>query len=218
MSVDFHQIICALILWRSCLQLLVGKFCQCLTELSAHIVIVAGIIVSRFIVCVYCSQGSFPLESINIFSVPTQKMIRYLTSSPSVVKKMLRKAELMGIITQVNDTSHSSMLYAKSTPMMQPYLIIMRAWEICNLAVSSCCFQGWGMGRGHCCALSICQVLALLIDMSSFLCVEWNTVFLYSVQCYYNPYSYLWEVPIHWDPQNWWAAWYLCSKATNNLK
>ena len=34
--------------------------------------------------------------------VPTQKMARYLTSCPSAVKKMLRKAELMGIITQVN--------------------------------------------------------------------------------------------------------------------
>ena len=40
--------------------------------------------------------------------VPTQKMVRYLTSSPSAVKKMLRKAELMGIITQVGCPFFSS--------------------------------------------------------------------------------------------------------------
>lgn len=34
--------------------------------------------------------------------VPTQKLVRFLTSSPSCVRKMLRKAELMGIITQVS--------------------------------------------------------------------------------------------------------------------
>lgn len=37
--------------------------------------------------------------------VPTQKLIRHLSSSPSVVKKMLRKAELMGIITQIQNVS-----------------------------------------------------------------------------------------------------------------
>ncbi|KAL5010827.1 hypothetical protein ScPMuIL_013132 [Solemya velum] len=37
--------------------------------------------------------------------VPTHKLIRYLTSSPSAVKKMQRKAELMGIITHVPHTS-----------------------------------------------------------------------------------------------------------------
>ncbi|KAK3579284.1 hypothetical protein CHS0354_033363 [Potamilus streckersoni] len=39
--------------------------------------------------------------------VPTHKMVRYLTSSPSVMKKMLRKAELMGIITQVQNITHN---------------------------------------------------------------------------------------------------------------
>ena len=33
---DFHQTVCALILWRSGLGLLMGKFCQILTELSAR--------------------------------------------------------------------------------------------------------------------------------------------------------------------------------------
>ncbi|KAK6182171.1 hypothetical protein SNE40_009912 [Patella caerulea] len=33
--------------------------------------------------------------------VPTQKMVRYLSSSPSAVRNMLRKAELMGVITHV---------------------------------------------------------------------------------------------------------------------
>lgn len=37
----------------------------------------------------------------SLFTVPTQKLVRHLTSSPAAVKKMLRKAELMGIITQV---------------------------------------------------------------------------------------------------------------------
>lgn len=37
--------------------------------------------------------------------VPTQKLIRHLSSSPSVVKKMLRKAEFMGIITQIQNVS-----------------------------------------------------------------------------------------------------------------
>lgn len=40
--------------------------------------------------------------------VPPQKMVRYLTSSPSVVKKMLRKAELMGIITQSHHVVHTA--------------------------------------------------------------------------------------------------------------
>ncbi|KAK3105602.1 hypothetical protein FSP39_001497 [Pinctada imbricata] len=38
--------------------------------------------------------------------VPTQKLVRHLTSSPSAMKKMLRKAELMGIITQSHHISH----------------------------------------------------------------------------------------------------------------
>ncbi|KAJ8306915.1 hypothetical protein KUTeg_014999 [Tegillarca granosa] len=38
--------------------------------------------------------------------VPTQKLVRHLTSSPSAVRKMLRKAELMGIITQVQHVSN----------------------------------------------------------------------------------------------------------------
>ena len=33
---DFHQTVCALILWRSGLGMLMGKFCQILTELSAR--------------------------------------------------------------------------------------------------------------------------------------------------------------------------------------
>ncbi|KAL4228609.1 PHD finger protein 14 [Mactra antiquata] len=40
--------------------------------------------------------------------VPPQKLVRYLTSSPSVVKKMLRKAELMGIITQSHHVVHTA--------------------------------------------------------------------------------------------------------------
>ncbi|XP_053408322.1 PHD finger protein 14-like isoform X2 [Mercenaria mercenaria] len=40
--------------------------------------------------------------------VPPQKMVRYLTSSPSAVKKMLRKAELMGIITQSHHVVHTA--------------------------------------------------------------------------------------------------------------
>lgn len=36
-----------------------------------------------------------------MYTVPTQKLVRHLTSSPAAVKKMLRKAELMGVITQV---------------------------------------------------------------------------------------------------------------------
>lgn len=39
--------------------------------------------------------------------IPPQKLIRYLTSSPSAVKKMLRKAELMGIITQTHHVVHN---------------------------------------------------------------------------------------------------------------
>lgn len=37
--------------------------------------------------------------------VPTQKLVRYLTSSPSCVRKMLKKAELMGVITQTTQVS-----------------------------------------------------------------------------------------------------------------
>ncbi|VDI79928.1 Hypothetical predicted protein [Mytilus galloprovincialis] len=37
--------------------------------------------------------------------VPTQKLVRYLTSSPSCVRKMLKKAELMGVITQTTHVS-----------------------------------------------------------------------------------------------------------------
>ncbi|XP_052803478.1 PHD finger protein 14-like isoform X2 [Mya arenaria] len=40
--------------------------------------------------------------------VPPQKLVRFLTSSPSVVKKMLRKAELMGIITQSTHVVHAT--------------------------------------------------------------------------------------------------------------
>ncbi|XP_041371790.1 PHD finger protein 14-like isoform X1 [Gigantopelta aegis] len=36
--------------------------------------------------------------------IPKQKFVRFLTSSPSVVRRMLQKAELMGIITQVQNT------------------------------------------------------------------------------------------------------------------
>ena len=37
MSTDFHQkLVCAMILWRSGLGLLMGKFCPFLTELSAR--------------------------------------------------------------------------------------------------------------------------------------------------------------------------------------
>ena len=40
---DFHQtFICALILWRSGLGLLMGKFCQFVTELSAYDMIMVG--------------------------------------------------------------------------------------------------------------------------------------------------------------------------------
>ncbi|XP_046570377.1 PHD finger protein 14-like isoform X6 [Haliotis rubra] len=38
--------------------------------------------------------------------VPTQKLVRFLTSSPSAVRRMLKKAELMGVITQVHNSSH----------------------------------------------------------------------------------------------------------------
>ncbi|XP_052255626.1 PHD finger protein 14-like isoform X2 [Dreissena polymorpha] len=40
--------------------------------------------------------------------VPPQKLVRFLTSSPSVVKKMLRKAELMGLITQSTHVVHTT--------------------------------------------------------------------------------------------------------------
>ncbi|XP_033733236.1 PHD finger protein 14-like [Pecten maximus] len=47
--------------------------------------------------------------------VPTQKLVRYLTSSPSCVKKMLRKAELMGIITQVQHVTEEKQEMRKKT-------------------------------------------------------------------------------------------------------
>ncbi|XP_060068807.1 PHD finger protein 14-like [Ylistrum balloti] len=47
--------------------------------------------------------------------VPTQKLVRYLTSSPSCVKKMLRKAELMGIITQVQHVAEEKQEMRKKT-------------------------------------------------------------------------------------------------------
>ncbi|OWF35696.1 PHD finger protein 14 [Mizuhopecten yessoensis] len=50
--------------------------------------------------------------------VPTQKLVRYLTSSPSCVKKMLRKAELMGIITQVQHVTEEKQEMRKKTHIL----------------------------------------------------------------------------------------------------
>ena len=45
---DFHRLICALILWRSRVGLLIGKFHQFLKDLSVPNMIMVGIIISYF--------------------------------------------------------------------------------------------------------------------------------------------------------------------------
>ncbi|ESO94133.1 hypothetical protein LOTGIDRAFT_232407 [Lottia gigantea] len=54
--------------------------------------------------------------------VPTQKMVRFLTSSPSAVRNMLRKAELMGVITNVqtapNQKQESRKKGSSATPAL----------------------------------------------------------------------------------------------------
>ena len=49
------NLVCALILWRSGLGLLMGKFCQIFTELSARDTIMAGYYSLTFLLIIYVS-------------------------------------------------------------------------------------------------------------------------------------------------------------------
>lgn len=55
--------------------------------------------------------------------VPTQKLVRHLTSSPAAVKKMLRKAELMGVITQSQHVTHEKQEIRKKSFMVPSFSV-----------------------------------------------------------------------------------------------
>jgi len=69
------------------------------------VMIFENILIYMYLITCLPRSLQFSILILHIFlilcTVPPQKLVRFLTSSPSVVKKMLRKAELMGIITQV---------------------------------------------------------------------------------------------------------------------